>query len=374
MAAHAKLRTLVVALLGVVCLAGAATPKAASIEDELVVQTPMSAFVVESMLKEFVQYARERTGVAVTFRVLRAGTPVSYERIVGWGGQPEADVFWGGEPVLFDDLAIRGLLTRLDVRNDVWNAIPPTIGAPKPIPLRHPDRLWVGTALEAYGLVFSPRLLKQLGMPELREWDDVLHLRLKGQVVQCTPARSSSSHATYEVILQTRGDVEGWAWLKRLAASTGAFVKTSRDVPAAVARTEFAVGFGVPSYYAFEERLAGFDIRFVAPRYAFVTPEPFAVLAGARHPRAARLFAGFLLSERGQSLFAGRGLFPVIPKYKVHGPPGSTAELAVQLTGGLRSFFDPPVANVYDAEIARSRFRDVNERFQTEIEAAWRKP
>jgi ABC-type Fe3+ transport system substrate-binding protein len=345
---------------------------AQTIEDELVVQTPMSAFVVDTMLKAFVDYAREKWGATLRTRVLRAGTPVSYETILRWKGQPEADVFWGGEPALFDDLAMRNLLTRLDLTSDVWDSIPGTIGAPKPIALKHTERQWVGTALEVYGIVFSPRLLKQLGVPEIRDWDDVLNPKLKGQVAQCTPTRSSASHATYQVILQSRGDAAGWTWLKRLAANTGIFVASSREVPAVVARSEYAVGFAVPSYYAFEERLAGFNIRFVAPKSAFVTPEPFAVLAGAKHPRAARLFLSFLLSARGQQLFMERGLFSVIPKYKVHGPPGSTAELAVQLTGGIRSFFEPPVSNIYDDTVARSRYRSVNEMFQKEIEAVWR--
>jgi iron(III) transport system substrate-binding protein len=341
------------------------------IEDDLVIQTPMSAFVVESMLKEFVQHARERWGVTLRTRVQRAGTPVSYDVIRKWAGQPEADVFWGGEPALFNDLAEQKLLVRLDVGTETWEAIPPSIGTPKPIPLKDPGRFWVGTGLEAYGIAYSPRLLKRLGVPEIREWDDVLHPKLKGQIAQCTPTRSSSSHATYQVILQSRGDVEGWAWLRRLAANTGMFVKSSREVPAVVARTEYAVGFGVPSYFAFEEKLAGFDIRFVAPRHAFVTPEPFAVLHGARHPRAAGQFLAFLLSQRGQQLMTERGLFPIMPRYKVHGPPGSTAELAVQLTGGIRSFFDPPISNIYDDAVARSRYQEVNETFRKHIEAVW---
>jgi iron(III) transport system substrate-binding protein len=344
---------------------------AAAIEDGLVIQTPMSAFVVDSMLKEFVQFAREKWGVTLKTRVLRAGTPVSYEAVRKWAGQPEADVFWGGEPALFNDLAAQKLLTKLEVGSEVWESIPPSIGAPKPIPLKDAGRFWVGTALEAYGVVYSPRLLKRLGVPEIREWDDVLHPKLKGQIAQCTPTRSSSSHATYQVILQSKGEAEGWRWLKRLAGHTGAFVSSSREVPAVVARAEYAVGFAVPSYYAFEDKLAGFDIRFVAPPNAFVTPEPYAVLAGARHPRAAAQFLSFLLSQRGQSLFMGRGLFSVIPKYKVHGPPGSTAELAVQLTGGIRSFFDPPVSNIYDDARARSRYQEVNDTFRTQIEAVW---
>ena len=142
-------------------------------------------------------------------------------------------------------------------------------------------------------------------------------------------------------------------------------------MPAVVARGEYAVGFGVPSYFAFEEKLAGFDIKFVAPKNAFVTPEPFGILAGARHPRAARAFIEFLLSERGQRVFMERGLFPITPKYKVQGPPGSTAELAVELTGGIRSFFDAPVSKIDDEDVARQRYREVNEKFQKEIEIAW---
>ena len=360
-----------VLLCALLTLAPGAAPAQGPIERELVIQTPMSPFVVDSMLKEFAQYAKEKWGVTLKTRVLRAGTPVSYDTIRNWNGQPEADVFWGGEPALFNDLGAQRLLTKLEIAGEAWESVPAAIGTPKPIPLKHPARLWVGTALEVYGLVYSPRLLKRLAVLEPREWDDLLNPKLKGQIVQCTPTRSSSSHATYQVILQIKGDVEGWRWLRRLAGNTGLFVASSREVPSLVARTEFAVGFAVPSYYAFEEKLAGFDIRFVALKNSFITPEPFAVLLGAKHPRAAGQFLNFLLSEQGQRLFMERGLFPITPRYKVHGPPGSTAELAVQLTGGIRSFFDPPASNIYDDALARSRYQEVNDTFRKHIEAVW---
>ncbi len=288
-----------------------------------------------------------------------------------WKGKPEADIFWGGESALFEKLAQQKLLTKVEISKESWDSIPASIGKPRPIPLKDRDGYWVGTALEPYGLVYHPRKIARLGIPEPREWEDLLHPKLKGEVAQCAPTRSSSSNATYEVILSLQGEEPGWAWLRKLAANTGHFTARSRDVPTVVAKGEFAAGFAVPSYMAFEEKLAGFDIRFVAPRNAFVTPEPMAILEGARHPRAALQFLTFLLSERGQQLFMGRGLFPVTPKYKVHGPPGSTAELAVQLTGGVRSFFDPPASNVYDDAVARRRYREVNERFQKDIEAVW---
>jgi ABC-type Fe3+ transport system substrate-binding protein len=109
----------------------------------------------------------------------------------------------------------------------------------------------------------------------------------------------------------------------------------------------------------------------VAPKNAFVTSEPMAVLTGAKHPRAARAFIEFLLTERGQRVFMERGLFPLLPKYKVQGPTGSVAEKAVEFTGGVRSYFQTEMTNVYDENVAQKRYQEVNERYRREIEAAW---
>ena len=341
------------------------------IEDALVLQTPVSRFVVDAALRAFTEYAKEKWGVTVRTSAQLAGTPVSYGRIVEWKGKPEADIFWGGESALFDKLAEQKLLVRHELPRELLDAIPAGLGKPKPIPLKDPNGFWVGTTLEPYGLVYHPRLLRRLGVPEPKDWDDLLHPKLKGYVAQCAPTRSSSSHATYEIILQSRGEQAGWDWLKRLGGHSGVFTERSRDVPAVVAKGEFAAGFAVPSYMAFEEVLAGFDIKFVAPKNAFVTPEPMAILAGAKHPRAARAFLEFLLSERGQRVFIERGLFAITPKFKVQGPPGSVAEKVVGFTGGVRSFFEMETVSVYDEDVAQRRYQDVNERFRKEIEGAW---
>lgn len=343
----------------------------APIEDELSLITPVSKFIHDAALQEFAKFAQERWGIRLKVNALAAGTPVAYGRIVEWKGRPEVDIFWGGESALFDKLTEQKLLAPLALPKAVVDAVPASIGKPKPIFLKDPKGFWVGTALEPYGVVYHPRLLQRLGVPPPKDWDDLLHPKLKGHVAQCAPTRSSSSHATYEVILQREGDEKGWEWLKRLAANTGLFTARSRDVPSVVAKGEFAAGFAVPSYMAFEELLAGYDIRFVAPPTAWITPEPMAVLAGAKHPKAAQAFVEFLLTERGQRIFMERGLFPLTPKYRVQGAPGSAAEKAVEFTGGVRSYFDRDVQNIYDDDKAQARYNEVNERFRKEIEAVW---
>jgi iron(III) transport system substrate-binding protein len=365
-------RTALVLLAVGLALLGAVPASAqAPIEDELVLQTPVSKFIVDAALKGFADYAKERWGVTLKTNAQYAGTPVSYGRIVEWKGKPEADIFWGGESALFDKLAEQKLLVKHEIARELAEAIPPSIGKPKPIPLKDPSGFWIGTALEPYGIVYHPRLIRRLGVPEPKDWEDLLHPKLKGNVAQCAPTRSSSSHATYEVMLQVKGEQPGWEWLKKLGGNSGIFTARSRDVPSVVAKGEFAAGFAVPSYMAFEEVLAGFDIKFVAPKNAFVTPEPMAILAGARHPRAARAFIDFLLTERGQRVFMERGLFPITPKYKVQGPPGSVAEKAVEFTGGVRSYFEGEVTSNYDEDVAQKRYQEVNEKYRKEIEAVW---
>jgi len=347
----------------------AAPAAAQEIENELVLVTPVAKTLTDPALAEFAKYARERWKVDVRTSALAAGTPVAYGRVVEWKGRPEADIFWGGESALFDKLAEQKLLARLDLPRGVVDSIPASIGKPKPIPLKDPKGFWIGTVLEPYGLVYHPKLLARLGVPAPKDWDDLLHPKLKGNVAQCAPSRSSSSHATYEVILQRDGDAKGWEWLKRLAGNTGIFTARSRDVPSVVARGEFAAGFAVPSYMAFEDRLAGHEIKFVAPKTAWITPEPIGILAGAKHPKAARAFVEFLLSERGQKVAMERGVFPINPKYRVQGAPGSQAEMAVEFTGGLRSYFDVEVNNIYDDDIAQKRYEQVNSQFRKDIES-----
>src|SRR5581483_7327449 len=252
------------ALVAAVALVFAASGPALAqqVESELILITPVAKTLTDPALAEFTKYAKEKWNVTLKASALAAGTPVAYGQIVEWKGRPQADIFWGGESALFDKLAEQGLLAKLDVSKAVMDAIPATLGKPKPIFLKDPKGYWSGTVLEPYGIVYHPRLLQRLGVQPPKDWDDLLNPKLRGNVAQCAPTRSSSSHATYEVILQREGDDKGWEWLKRLGANTGIFTARSRDVPSVVAKGEFAVGFAVPSYMAFEDRLSGFDIKF----------------------------------------------------------------------------------------------------------------
>ena len=338
-------------------------------ERELVLLATIPKRMSDAAIAAFKAHAQQQWGIAVNVQTLVAGTPIAYGRIVEWKGKPQADIFWGGESSLYDDLREKGLMASLKVPDGVWDRVPASIGKPKPILLKDPRRAWIGSAAQIYGLVYNERLYERLGLKPPGGWDDLFHPKLRGSVAQCAPTRSSSSHALYEVFLQELGEDKGWEWLERLAAVTGIFTARSRDVPGIVAKGEFAAGFAVPSIGAFDERLLGLPIRFVFARNSYVAPEAWGVLAGAPHPQLAQEFIRFMLSEAGQRSLMGIGLYSIVPGYRLQGAPGSVEEKAVEFMGGVRSIFEREITNVYDDAIARGRYQEVNQEFRKRIES-----
>ena len=121
---------------------------------------------------------------------------------------------------------------------------------------------------------------------------------------------------------------------------------------------EFAVGFAVPSYFAFEDRLSGFDIQVCRSTPAWITSGPAAILKGARHPNAARAFAEFLLSSVTHR--HGRS-FPSF-LVRIEGPPGSAGSRS---SSGERAFaLQHAGVSVYDEALAEKRCEAVNSRFR----------
>ena len=48
--------------------------------------------------------------------------------------------------------------------------------------------------------------------------------------------------------------------------------------------------------------------------------------------------------------------------------------MAVEFTGGVRSYFDGEVLNVYDESVAARRSEALKTKFRSDIEATWKKP
>lgn len=45
----------------------------------------------------------------------------------------------------------------------------------------------------------------------------------------------------------------------------------------------------------------------------------------------------------------------------------------MQFVGGVRSYFDREITNVYNDDLAQKRYEQVDSQFRTEVEAVWEK-
>src|SRR5512139_4319254 len=110
-----------VLILGFLVFGAWGMSSAQGIENELYLITPVSKDVHDPALKAFANYAKKKWNIDVKTSAMPQGTPVAYGQILEWRGKPRADVFWGGEGTLFDNLAAEGLLDQITVPGKMWD-------------------------------------------------------------------------------------------------------------------------------------------------------------------------------------------------------------------------------------------------------------
>jgi iron(III) transport system substrate-binding protein len=243
-----------------------------------------------------------------------------------------ADLMWGGGSYEFAALArpLKGMFDGESRTTTILEPMEFTASELKSIygdgeiagdPLYNADGYWFGTALSSFGIVYNRDVLNELGEPEPTTWSDLGAPGLIGTVTLANPGMSGSVTTAFEALLERRGWVEGWYALRRMAANARSFPGSSTKGPLEVAEGSAAAAVCIDFYGRYEaQRTRAAAIRSGASRdsvgrigYADppgetkIDPDPIGLLRGAPHPKLARRFVEFVLSEAGQSLWQ----FPV---------------------------------------------------------------
>ena len=205
-------------------------------------------------------------------------------------------------------------------------------------PFRDRENRWMGVELATFGIVYNRDVLRRLGIDrEPEQWVDLADTRLAGQVAMSDPTKSGSVAKAFELIIQQQmqqavsrhlaadlatgaaeaaGIREGWReglkLIQRMSANARYFTDSAAKIPLEVARADAAAGMAIESYgKATEEFVRRPDgqsrVGFVAPLGGTsLSVDPIALLRGAPEPRLATEFMEFVLSPRGQKLWAFR--------------------------------------------------------------------
>lgn len=143
---------------------------------------------------------------------------------------------------------------------------------------------------------------------------DLAAAAYSGKLIFTSPLNGAPESVGWQEIFNTFGK----SLLQKLAAQNPTFVAS--DVPAVqgVASGQYAAA--VFSQPGLDSSLIenGAPIKFVLPDYTAAFPQYMIISTNAPHPAAARLFANFLMTEKGQAAFiAGNGISPL------HNVPGA---------------------------------------------------
>ena len=259
-------RLLLLFLAAVLLLCGCSAPQvqdfAPDEAERLVIYTSHKKDVWWPIVKEF----EARTGIWV--QVVQGGTNELLEQLENEKDSPAADLMFGGGVESLE--ANANLFTPYHAEGS--DSILPQY--------RSADGLWTPFSALPLVLIYNPKLLSA---QDLTSWADLLKPELRGRIAFADPAVSGSSYTALVTMLEAL-HLDTDEGLQAFALNLeGRQLSASGDVLSAVA--------------------AGEQLAMVYPADGTsCVSDGSAIVAGARHPDNARLFADFTVSRDVQSL------------------------------------------------------------------------
>ena len=269
----------------------AATEAPAEITDtELnVLCTPQEQWC-QGMKQEF----EAKYGITVNYVRMSSGEALA--RVQAEKDNPQFDIWWGGPIDSFVAAKQDGLLETYESPNHV--------NLTDPAKMKDVDNQWVGVYMGTLGFATNTDwLAENPGMEAPTSWDDLLKPEFKGQVMVAHPSSSGTSYTALATILQLKGEEEGWEYLKQYAGQISQFTKSGAAPAKFVGQGEAAVAIvfshdivneiennKMPLVLTFPEEGTGYEIGGMA------------ILKGAKHMQAAKLWYDWALTPEAQAL------------------------------------------------------------------------
>jgi len=331
---------------------------------------PIYTELAESLMEGFKAYYLRTFGeeIEITF-VKPGGWPVCVDKVRLWGGKPDADVFLGAGAPAHE--LLKGLGLTVPYKPEGWDAIPAEWGG---MLVKDPELYWTCFAPWLVTNIYNEKVVSKLRLPVPSTWEDLLDPVYRGNIVHTLPYASGTMHETVEIILQSMGEEEGWAYLRYLAANLARFSTGSTDTLQIVARGEVPIGVAQPQMNAMAARKDGYPVAALVPDKTIMVPEAAALLAGAPNEENGKIFLDWLYSPEGQQYVVKGLYFPARRDISLSAWAEEGIKEAEYALGalGVDNFWDLEVELIeYDLELAEERWDAVNKKYELEIYRKW---
>jgi len=258
----------------------------------LVLYSPHGRDLLGLAEKEF-----ERAHPEIDVRWLDMGSQEVYDRLKSEKANPQADVWYGGPDTIFSRGVQDGLLAAYR---------PPWADHVAP-ESQHPGNFYFGLYRTPAMPVYNSKKVAAADAP--KEWDDLLDPKWKGKILIRDPLASGTMRAVWGYVLsksvrETGSPDAGFAWLARLDAQTKEYVFNPILMYEKLIRGEGLVTiWDLPDTLL--ERQHGSPLQYVFPKSGTpVIDDAIGLVAGCRHPAAAKQFIDFVGEKSLQRLAA----------------------------------------------------------------------
>lgn len=176
--------------------------------------------------------------------------------------------------------------------------------------MNDPEGHYFISNISPYGIAYNTNLIAAEDAP--KTWQDLLDPKWDNKIALAHPGFSGSAGLW---VLAMR-DMYGWEYLEKLNALHPQIGRSTSDGYNLVVSGERAIAI-TPVALALEGARTGQPVAAIYPEDGVVLPPSgTGVLAGAKHPNAAKLFAAFMLSEEYSQWLSGLNRQPILASVK----------------------------------------------------------
>ena len=250
------------------------------------------------------------SGVKVNWIRMSSGETLA--RVRAEKANPQADVWWGGTTDPHSIAALEGLTE--NYRPTLWQEMDPRF--------RDPIGDWqvLGIYVGVLGMSANEGLLKEMGLPTPKGWDDLTDPRYKGLIGVANPNTSGTALTTLATQVFLRGEDEGIEYMKRLHKNIAHYTKSGVAPGILCGRGEIAVAivFLHDVIYQIEQ---GYPVTAIAPKEGTgYEIGGLNLIKGAPHPELAKQFIDWLVSAEAQETQAKVGSYQLPTNMKAKVP------------------------------------------------------
>jgi len=254
----------------------------------------LNLYGVTDKVRPILDVFEEDTGIKIENLTLKNGEILQRLKNEYDSGVVIADLWFTGGADTFINAAEEGLLLQYESEN----------GKMLDDIMKDPNNYWYGTSLTLVNWVINKDLIEEnnLKMPEV--WEDLLQENMKGQVSMSNPASSGTAYNVVSAILQTKGEEEGWEYLKKLIEQVPFFTARGSDPANMVVNGEAIVGINASNGDR-ELEINNPNIKLVYPSDGTGWwPQPVAIVNGTKNEAEAKVFVDWVISKKGMETVA----------------------------------------------------------------------